>query len=173
MAVPSPRVAAPRRCTAAASTPPESTRRPTGTPVRADPSPPAPPSPAGTQARRAADAINVIAESEFIGPYSASARFAYLKEASFSERMLDDGRWERNQFDQRKCWVVRTRCKVDDDGRMISANYAVVHNIELSCDQDGVAGICVIGAFNPTPNDTNLEPLRERRKRGKRNMPQR
>ena len=117
--------------------------------------------------------INVIAESEFIGPYSASARFAYLKEASFSERMLDDGRWERNQFDQRKCWVVRTRCKVDDDGRMISANYAVVHNIELSCDQDGVAGICVIGAFNPTPNDTNLEPLRERRKRGKRKMLQR
>ena len=44
---------------------------------------------------------------------------------------------------------------------MISANYAVIHNIEMSCDADRVAGFCVMGLFNPTPNDTNLEPKRE------------
>ena len=104
--------------------------------------------------------IDVVAESEFLGPYSVSAAFVYRKEACFYERVLNDGKKEEEQFDRHKCWVVRTRCMVNDAGQLISANYAIIHDVELSCDLGGIAGFCVMGAYNPTPNDTNLEPKR-------------
>ena len=101
---------------------------------------------------------NAAVESKFLGPYSADVNASYIKEAAYYERMTEDGRREEEMFDQGKCWVVRTRCKTDDDGKLISANYAVIYNIEFSCDRDGVAGVYVKASFNPTPNDTNLEP---------------
>lgn len=101
---------------------------------------------------------SVVKESKFTSPYSAPAGATYLKEADFYERVMEDGRREEERFDQSKCWVVRTRCKIDDNGNLVLANYAIIHNIELSCDLGGVVGIYVDSAFNPTPNDTNLEP---------------
>lgn len=62
-------------------------------------------------------------------------------------------------FDKDNCWVVRSRCQVDDEGSLVSAHYSVINNIAFGCDKGGVACICVTGAFNPTPNDTNLEDI--------------
>ena len=73
-------------------------------------------------------------------------------------RVVSSYERERLLYDQHKCWVVRSRCKMDDQGRLISANYSVVHNIKFSCDKGSVGSFCVMGAFNPVPNDTNLEP---------------
>ena len=36
-------------------------------------------------------------------------------------------------------------------------NYSVIHDIVFSCKKGGMGGFSVTGAFNPTPNDTNLE----------------
>ena len=106
----------------------------------------------------------VDAFSEFKGPYSALPDAEYLQDADFYERVIIEPdaygrRYERKVFDKNKCWVVRSRCKVDANGNLVSAHYTVINNIEFGCDRGGVACICVTGAFNPTPNDTNLEDI--------------
>ena len=102
--------------------------------------------------------------SEFKGPYSASPTATYLQNADFFERVIIDEEavwkdYERKFFDESKCWVVRSRCKVDAEGHLVSAHYSIINNIEFGCDKDGIACICVTGAFNTFPNDTNLEDI--------------
>jgi len=104
------------------------------------------------------------ADSEFKGPYSALPDAEYRQDADFYERVIIDPnaygrRYERKSFDKNICWVVRSRCKVDAEGNLVSAHYSVINNIAFGCDKGGVACICVTGAFNPTPNDTNLEDV--------------
>ena len=102
--------------------------------------------------------------SEFKGPYSALPDAEYLQDADFYERVIIDPnaygrRYERKFFGENNCWVVRSRCKVDAEGKLVSAHYSVINNIEFGYGKGGVACICVTGAFNPTPNDTNLEDI--------------
>lgn len=98
--------------------------------------------------------------SNFKWPYEANTRAEYSQTACFGESVCSDGSRKEFLFDKSKCWIIRSRCKVDESGKLISANYSVVSGIGLACKKDGVACFCVIGAFNPTPNDTNLEPKR-------------
>ena len=98
--------------------------------------------------------------SDFKGPYKADPNKDYQKEASFYEEKTVDRQFVRQRFDMSKCWVVRSRCKVDSEGRLIKANYSIVHRVGYSGSADRTGGFRVIGAFNPTPNDTNLEPKR-------------
>ena len=100
--------------------------------------------------------------SVFKGPYKANPEREYLKEARFYEDKTDASQHVRHRFDMNKCWVVRSRCKIDTEGRLIKANYSIVHRVGYSGSEDGIGGFRVIGAFNPTPNDTNLEPKRAR-----------
>ena len=105
---------------------------------------------------------DVNANSEFKGPYAASSGMSYLQNADFFERVIinEEAGWkdyERKFFDESKCWVVRSRCEVDAEGNLVSAHYSVVHNIEFGYERKGGICLCVTGAFNPVPNDTNLE----------------
>ena len=100
------------------------------------------------------------ASSSFKWPYKANAQAEYSHTACFGESVCSNGTRKEFLFDKSKCWIVRSRCKVDESGKLISANYSVISGIGLSCKKDGVACFCVIGAFNPAPNDTNLEPKR-------------
>lgn len=96
--------------------------------------------------------------SEFKGPYSALPGSISLAEDEFFERILDNGRRrEKRNFPSEKCWVVRSRCKVSPDGKLLEAHYSVIHDIAFTCKVGGYGGFCITGAFNPTPNDTNLE----------------
>ena len=99
-------------------------------------------------------------ESAFIGPYKADPAINYVQNAEFSEKVRDDGEIDGSHFNKAHCWVVRSRCTVDEKGKLISANYTVVHDIAFSCKKGGVAGFSISGFFNPAPNDTNLEPKR-------------
>ncbi len=99
--------------------------------------------------------------SEFRGPYSALGSSICQTEAEFYERVIDkETRREQSRFNPDKCWVVRSRCKVSPEGKLVEANYSVIHDVAFTCKGDGCGGFCIIGAFNPTPNDTNLEPRR-------------
>ena len=107
-------------------------------------------------------AVNAV--SEFKGPYSALPDATYQQDSDFHERVIIDPnaygrRYDRKFFDENNCWVVRSRCKVDAEGKLVSAHYSVINNMEFGYDKGGVACICVTGAFNPTPNDTNLEDI--------------
>ena len=99
-------------------------------------------------------------ESVFKGPYSADAQGRFSQEASFFEKVVSDTRRIHQHFPKDKCWVVRSRCRIDEHGKLKSANYSVVHNVSYCGKQDGRGGLLVEGAFNSTPNDTNLEPRR-------------
>lgn len=63
-------------------------------------------------------------------------------------------------FDTRKTLVARSRCEVDPQtGKLLRCNYFQIENIQFGCHRDGVVFL-VKSIFNPTPNDTNLEPKR-------------
>lgn len=98
--------------------------------------------------------------SELKGPYTADTKKNYRQTATFDEQIDVSLNRIQHNFDERKCWVVRSRCKVDKEGRLISANYSVVHKVNFCGEPDGRGGFRITGAFNPTPNDTNLEPKR-------------
>ena len=80
---------------------------------------------------------------------------SYSQTADFYDSY--DGKRIGNNFDKSKCWVVRSRCRLDDKGELMSSNYTVVRFLGISGSSEGKAGFCFMGAFNPTPNDTNLE----------------
>ena len=102
-------------------------------------------------------AYDLSANSEFKGPYVASPDSICRTSAEFSEHVLDNGCREQRLFDHAKCWVVRSRCKVSPEGKLNAANYSVMYDVAFTCNKDGYGGFCITGAFNPTPNDTNLE----------------
>jgi hypothetical protein len=56
-----------------------------------------------------------------------------------------------------KLMVVRSRCKLDDNGNIMEANYSTIRNLFIE-GGGGKAEAIVNYRFNPTPNDTNLEP---------------
>ena len=61
-------------------------------------------------------------------------------------------------FDQSKVLVVRSRCVVDEQGNLISARYFELERFEFSCNQKKTASLAYDLIYNPTSNDTNLEP---------------
>ena len=65
----------------------------------------------------------------------------------------------RNQrhFDTTKTLIVRSRCVLNDDGTLKSARYSEITDLSFGCGRKG-AWIMFQPIFNPTPNDTNLEP---------------
>ena len=104
--------------------------------------------------------VPVQSVSKLKGPYAVDNEKEYRKTAVFFEKVVNSSERIRNSFDQNKCWVVRSRCKIDKDGKLISSNYSVIHKICFCGEIDGSGGVRIIGAFNPVSNDTNLEPNR-------------
>jgi len=104
--------------------------------------------------------VPVQSVSRLKGPYAVDNEKEYRKTAVFFEKVVNSSERIRNSFDQNKCWVVRSRCKIDKDGKLISSNYSVIHKICFCGEIDGSGGVRIIGAFNPVSNDTNLEPNR-------------
>lgn len=94
-------------------------------------------------------------DSEFKTPYNAIVDATYLKDASFYDKF--GGERIRKTFDKSKCWVIRSRCKVDETGRLIAANYTVARFLGMTGSRELKPGFCFLGAFNPKSNDTNLE----------------
>lgn len=99
-------------------------------------------------------------ESVFKWPYLANSQGVFAKDAEFFEKIESDfGRIHRH-FAKDRCWVVRSRCQTGENGELVSANYSVVHKVRFCGKKDGRGGLLIEGAFNPVPNDTNLEPKR-------------
>ena len=108
---------------------------------------------------------DINAESDFKGPYDALVASDFLTSAEFSDSVQTGGEHKGISFNRLKCWVVRSRCKVSPGGMLSSANYSMISDIAFTCKNGGYGGFCVTGVFNPTPNDTNLEPKVPKRQR--------
>ena len=103
-----------------------------------------------------------LMSSDFKDSYSAQTNAAYTKEFRFYEYPVRNSRGEiirfdKKVFDKTKVLVVRSRCVIDEDGRLKEARYSQISNFRFSCE---AAGVCIMfqPIYNPTPNDTNLEP---------------
>jgi hypothetical protein len=95
--------------------------------------------------------------SNFIGQYNVIPGDIKFITSNFYSRKIDDYNWDKKKFDKNTSWVIRSRCIVDDEGKLVSSNYSILYSFDFCCRHDSTAGICVSGYFNPIPNDTNLE----------------
>ena len=100
--------------------------------------------------------------SDFKEAYFASTNATYQKEFRFFEHPIRDARgnisrFEKNVFDKTKVLVIRSRCVIDEKGELKEARYSQIYNFRFSCEDTGGC-IMFQPIFNPTPNDTNLEP---------------
>lgn len=102
----------------------------------------------------------IVPESSF--PYIYAAQ----PDASYAEkqvRMIDrngDPHATRIPFAHDSVLVTRTRCIIDENGKITEANYGCIRRFEIGPSRRGVALLRLSYVFNPTPNDTNLEPKR-------------
>lgn len=103
---------------------------------------------------------NLQEQSEFKGVYEAETnRFADLS-VSLENRRVDNSHYRRRQLGDKDILVIRSRCIVDEYGKIVSANYSSLNYFTFSTSYNS-PGCCRLSYyFNPTPNDTNLEPKR-------------
>ena len=90
-------------------------------------------------------------------PYFAETNRVFMKKAQFYGR--HNGKRLKQRFDESQCWIIRSRCKFDDNGKLKVAHYSVVRFLGVSASPELKVGFCFLGAFNPMPNDTNLEDI--------------
>ncbi len=102
--------------------------------------------------------------SEYVGVYQADTHGDYKTEFTYSERVSSRNKrgyassYERHFFDPSKVLVARSRCKLNEDGTLKTAQYFQLYGIKFSGDNKRGAALLCLSIFNPTPNDTNLEP---------------
>ena len=110
--------------------------------------------------------VNKAMSSDFKGAYvfpvskHLSQEFTYFAREKRNPQTGDLIKREENKFDETKVMTVRSRCEVDPiTGRLLKCHYSQISNIIFGCGPDGIVFL-VKAVFNPTPNDTNLEPKR-------------
>jgi len=101
---------------------------------------------------------------DFKEAYFAVTNEVYQKEFNFYSRPIrDDGgtiiKRSQKLFDSDKALIIRSRCITNTDGMLEQANYSEIVDLTFGCSSRG-AWIMFQPIFNPTPNDTNLEPKR-------------
>ena len=102
-------------------------------------------------------------KSGFTGIYAADPDTIYTQDFYYHRHPIRDSKGriisvEGNGFDQSKALVVRSRCVVDENGQLVSAQYFLIENLDFACDREKRAALIFDLIYNPTPNDTNLEP---------------
>ena len=95
--------------------------------------------------------------SDFKNVYHADTNANYRQTFAYSFDRYPQKRPIVCELGEDEYLVFRTRTKVDDKGRLLSANYGVLYG---SWSFVGPRGMNIpYLAFNPTPNDTNLEDI--------------
>ena len=98
-------------------------------------------------------------QSDFKGPYFANTnRFANVP-VVLENTWSESGR-QRGALGENRMLVVRSRCKVDERGRLLSAHYSSLDRLSFSTAFNKPGSCRMLYHFNPTPNDANLEPKR-------------
>ena len=107
--------------------------------------------------------VERFAQSAFTGTYAADPHKTYLQQFHYFRRPVRDSKGrmvgvDGNGFDQSKVLVGRSRCIVDETGKLVSARYFQIENFDFACSQEKEAVVSFNLIYNPSPNDTNLEP---------------
>ena len=98
-----------------------------------------------------------VPESAF--PYIYGAQ----PDAAYAERLVrivdreGDPHTTKIPFATDSALVTRTRCVIDENGKIKASNYGSIRRFEIGPSRRGVALLRLTYVFNPTTNDTNLE----------------
>ena len=96
-------------------------------------------------------------ESDFPFAYRADTNKVF--EVSFTTINREgDFHQTHHPFPKDEFFVTRTRCELKANGEIVSANYGMLRRFDIYPSRNSAAMIDYSGAFNPIPNDTNLEP---------------
>lgn len=99
-------------------------------------------------------------DSEFKTPYVAKTNAHYQTSFEYIRKIDSAGQMYRRELADAEDLVVRTRCVVDNEGRLVKCNYGRIGKIFFNTGRDGSGETLLEYDFNPTPSDTNLEPKR-------------
>jgi len=100
---------------------------------------------------------DLVKESSFHGVYNASTNM--ILQRTFScQTTQDEAHIVKKGLPHSKLLVLRSRCVCDQDGLLKQANYSTINWIAVEGTQKGKGEMLLSYNFNPTPNDTNLEP---------------
>ena len=98
-----------------------------------------------------------VRESHFRGVYNASTN-EVLQQAFSCKTTQEEGRIVKAGLPHSKLLVLRSRCVCDQEGMLKEANYSVISWVSVEGSRKGKGEMLLAYSFNPTPNDTNLEP---------------
>ena len=128
--------------------------------------------------RPPADSNYCVANIRFIGQLSGGYYAAKVMESEYPYvYRADDGNAynirqfkvvgrdkirqdKQDSFGKDAMLVTRTRCVLDENGNLKSANYGFIRFLSVDAGWDGKPTIQLACIFNPASNDTNLEPKR-------------
>ena len=99
-----------------------------------------------------------VSESAFPYVYGAQSDSAYAERLVRVVDRNGDPHTTKIPFAKNSALVTRTRCVIDEEGKIKAANYGCIRRVEIGPSRRGVALLRLTYVFNPTPNDTNLEP---------------
>jgi len=101
-------------------------------------------------------------QSEFPYVYQANTNDSFVLKTIDYSHWYDGkpgyGAWRGDKLEEDKSLVVRLRSNVDDEGKLLSANYANITRIKYGAGWDGKCWVSFSYFFNQIPNDPNLEP---------------
>ncbi len=100
---------------------------------------------------------DLIRESSFHGVYTASTN-EVLQQVFSCHTTQKEGRIVKEGLPHSKLLVLRSRCVCDQEGILKKANYSAISWIAVEGSRKGEGEMLLSYSFNPTPNDTNLEP---------------
>lgn len=95
--------------------------------------------------------------TEFGGVYEADTNQTFSTERIFSSGRKNGVLWQRG-LDVRESIVMRSRCRINAEGRIISANYSTIKDLGVVAGWKGKVKIRIRYFFNPRVNDIVLEP---------------
>ena len=97
--------------------------------------------------------------SAFKSPYRANTNAVYEKEIRFSfKRPGGTGGYIDGQMKADECIVLRTRTRLDEDGRLIGAHYGKIYGpLRFGVSLEAPGEMKILHYFNPNENDPNLE----------------
>ena len=108
--------------------------------------------------------VDKVMCSDFKGAYTFPLSKHLLHEIFYFARVERNHktgvfiRREEKLFDGTKTLLVRSRCEVDPlTKKIVKCHYSQISDLQFGCGYDGIVFL-VESFFNPTPNDTNLEP---------------
>ena len=95
-------------------------------------------------------------DSVFKGVHKANALAAYAKSFACS-RVRKEGEVYNTGFDGTQVYVCRSRCRHDENGKLIGAHYSLIEGVGVFPGWEGRAKLSLITKFNTTFNDLRLE----------------